>query len=74
MTPHRLPGWLVGLFVATLALGTDEFVIAGLLPELAADLQITTGTAGQLITVFALTFALGAPVMAVALARIHDGG
>lgn len=67
MTPHRPPGWLVGLFVATLALGTDEFVIAGLLPELAADLQITTGTAGQLITVFALTFALGAPVMAVTL-------
>ncbi|WP_078856604.1 MFS transporter [Streptomyces sp. NBRC 109706] len=67
MTQHRLPGWLIGLFVATLALGTDEFVIAGLLPELAADLQITTGTAGQLITVFALTFALGAPVMAVVL-------
>ncbi|MFC0626859.1 MFS transporter [Kribbella deserti] len=63
----QLPGWLAGLFVATLALGTDEFVVAGLLPELAADLQITTGTAGQLITVFALTFALGAPVMAVVL-------
>lgn len=63
----QLPGWLVGLFVATLALGTDEFVIAGLLPELAADLQITTGMAGQLITVFALAFALGAPVLAVVL-------
>ena len=67
MTSRRLPGWLAGLFVATLALGTDEFVIAGLLPELAADLQISTGAAGQLITVFALTFAIGAPVMAVAL-------
>lgn len=67
MKQLHLPGWLVGLFVATLALGTDEFVIAGLLPELAADLQITTGMAGQLITVFALTFALGAPVMAVVL-------
>ena len=33
MTQHRLPGWLIGLFVATLALGTDEFVIAGLLPS-----------------------------------------
>jgi predicted MFS family arabinose efflux permease len=67
MTYLRLPGWLVGLFVATLALGTDEFVIAGLLPELATDLQVSTGAAGQLITVFALTFALGAPVMAVVL-------
>lgn len=67
MTSRHLPGWLAGLFVATLALGTDEFVIAGLLPELAADLQISTGAAGQLITTFALTFALGAPVMAVVL-------
>ncbi|MDI3406223.1 MFS transporter [Streptomyces cavernicola] len=67
MMPLHLPGWLVGLFVATLALGTDEFVIAGLLPELADDLQVSTGMAGQLISVFALTFAIGAPVMAVVL-------
>lgn len=59
------PLWLVGLFGATLALGTDEFVIAGLLPEIAADLHVTTGVAGQLVTVFALTFALGAPIMGV---------
>jgi predicted MFS family arabinose efflux permease len=67
MTHLHLPSWLIGLFVATLALGTDEFVIAGLLTELAADLQVSIGAAGQLITVFALAFALGAPVMAVVL-------
>ena len=61
------PLWLVGLFGVALALGTDEFVIAGLLPELATDLNVTTGTAGQLITLFAVTFALGAPVMGVVL-------
>ncbi|WP_293695657.1 MFS transporter [uncultured Agrococcus sp.] len=61
------PLWLIGLFVAALALGTDEFVIAGLLPTIAADLAISTGAAGQLVTVFALTFALGAPVMGVLL-------
>lgn len=61
------PLWLIGLFGAALALGTDEFVIAGLLPEIAADLNVTTGVAGQLVTVFALTFALGAPVMGVLL-------
>ncbi|MFW6723998.1 MFS transporter [Streptomyces sp. MAR4 CNY-716] len=64
---RRAPGWLIGLFVATLALGTDEFVIAGLLPELAADLGVSTGAAGQLISVFAVAFALGAPVLAVVL-------
>lgn len=63
----RRPAWLIGLFVATLALGTDEFVIAGLLPDIARDLGVSTGTAGQLITVFALTFAVGAPVMGMLL-------
>ncbi len=41
--------------------------IAGLLPEIATDLDVSAGTAGQLITAFAFTFALGAPVMAVLL-------
>lgn len=59
------PLWLIALFGATLALGTDEFVIAGLLPEIATDLAVSTGAAGQLVTVFALSFALGAPVLGV---------
>lgn len=67
MTPLHRPGWLFGLFVATLALGTDEFVIAGLLPEVADELDVSTGMAGQLVTVFALTFAVGAPVLGVLL-------
>lgn len=61
--------WLSALFIATLALGTDEFVIAGVLNHVAADLNTTPGTAGQLITGFALAFSLGAPVLAVWLDR-----
>lgn len=63
----RPPTWVIGLFLATLALGTDEFVIVGVLSSIAADLRVSTGQAGQLVTVFALAFALGAPVLAVAL-------
>lgn len=60
-----LPVWLLCLFVALLALGTDEFVISGILPDVAADLDVSLGTGGQLVTAFAVAFALGAPVMAV---------
>lgn len=60
-----LPVWLLGLFVALLALGTDEFVISGILPDVAADLEVSPGTAGQLVTAFAIAFALGAPVLAL---------
>lgn len=61
--------WLAALFIATLSLGTDEFVIAGVLNTVAADLDVTPGAAGQLVTGFAFAFALGAPVLAVWLDR-----
>jgi predicted MFS family arabinose efflux permease len=54
--------WL--LAVGTFAIGTDAFVIAGVLPELAADLSISVGTAGQLVTVFSIAYAVFAPISA----------
>lgn len=61
----RMPIWLSALFITTLALGTDEFVIAGVLHGVATDLQITPGMAGQLVTGFALAFALSTPLLSV---------
>lgn len=57
--------WLAGLFLAMLAIGTDEFVIAGVLPEISSDLAVSAAATGQLITVFAVVFALGAPLLAL---------
>ncbi|MEU3693782.1 MFS transporter [Streptomyces narbonensis] len=54
---------LLPLALATFAVGTDGYVIAGLLPSIAVDLAVSTPAAGQLVTVFALTLALSAPVM-----------
>ncbi|MFI7111376.1 MFS transporter [Nonomuraea sp. NPDC050227] len=54
---------LLPLALATFAVGTDSYVIAGLLPAIAADLRVSTPAAGQLVTVFALVMALSAPVM-----------
>ncbi len=53
---------LLPLALATFAVGTDSYVIAGLLPAIAADLGVSTPAAGQLVTVFALTMAVSAPV------------
>lgn len=65
-----MPAWLFTLLAAAFVLYTDDYVIAGILPELAADLGITEGQAGQLVTVFSLTVALAAPVAAVVLAEV----
>ena len=54
---------LLPLALATFAVGTDSYVIAGLLPAIAADLGVSTAAAGQLVTVFALTMAVSAPVV-----------
>lgn len=57
------------LALACFATGTDDMVIAGILPEVAGDLSVSESAAGQLVTAFALTFGLGTPVLAVLTAR-----
>lgn len=54
---------LLPLAVAMFAVGTDGFVIAGLLPQIAGELGVGVPAAGQLVTAFALAFALSAPVL-----------
>ncbi|MDP9869358.1 MULTISPECIES: MFS transporter [Streptosporangium] len=54
---------LLPLALATFAVGTDGYVIAGLLSSIAADLEVSMPAAGQLVTVFALVLAVSAPVM-----------
>jgi len=57
---------VIWLALATFAIGTEAFVIAGLLPAIAADLKISTAATGQLVTAYALTYAIGSPVLAMA--------
>jgi DHA1 family inner membrane transport protein len=59
------------LALGTFAIGTESFVVAGLLPELADDLNVSVGRAGLLVSVFAVVYALSAPVTSTALARVE---
>ncbi len=56
-------GPLIWLALGTFAVGTESFMIAGLLPGMAADLAVSVATAGQLVTVFALAYALSSPIL-----------
>lgn len=66
-----LPLPLLALSLASFAIGTTEFVIMGLLPEVAADLGVSIPTAGWLVSGYALGVAIGAPIMAVATAGLR---
>jgi len=56
---------LLALAMASFGIGTTEFVIMGLLPEVAADLGVTIPAAGMLVTGYALGVVVGAPIVAV---------
>jgi predicted MFS family arabinose efflux permease len=64
-TPSPSNAPLYWLAVGTFAVGTESFMIAGLLPAMAADLTVSVATAGQLVTAFALAYALGSPILTV---------
>ncbi|QJD88442.1 MFS transporter [Cohnella herbarum] len=66
----RFPLALFSLTAGAFAIGMTEFVIMGLLPNVASDLNVTIPQAGQLITGYALSVAIGAPILAVATHRI----
>ncbi|MFC7672646.1 MFS transporter [Mycolicibacterium sp. GCM10028919] len=67
---RRLPFVTYVLAIGTFLMGTTEFIIAGLLPEIANDLDVTPARAGLLITVFAVGMIVGTPGMAILTLRL----
>lgn len=63
--PARTWPALLALGVGGFSIGTGEFVIMGLLPEVARDLGVTLPGAGRLISAYALGVVVGAPTLAV---------
>ncbi len=60
---------LLALFAAAFAIGTSEFVIAGILPAVSSDLGISIPSAGLLVSLYALGVAVGGPVLATFTGR-----
>ena len=61
---------LLALAVASFGIGTTEFAIMGLLPDVATSLRVTIPQAGLLVTGYALAVTLGSPILAIATARL----
>ncbi|WP_406210484.1 MFS transporter [Streptomyces sp. NBC_01017] len=65
-----MPLALLALAVGAFGIGTTEFVMMGLLPEVANDLDISIPTAGHLVSAYALGVVIGAPLLAAVTARM----
>ncbi|MEU1393458.1 MULTISPECIES: MFS transporter [unclassified Nonomuraea] len=65
-----MPLALLALAIGAFGIGTTEFVIMGLLPEIAGDYGVSIPTAGLLVTGYAIGVVIGAPLMTVLGTRI----
>ncbi|GAA3159524.1 MULTISPECIES: MFS transporter [Streptomyces] len=65
-----MPLALLALAIGAFGIGTTEFVVMGLLPEIAADYGVTIPAAGLLVTGYAIGVVIGAPLMTVLGTRI----
>jgi DHA1 family inner membrane transport protein len=62
---------LAALAVAAFGIGTSEFIIMGLLPNLSASFDVSIPKAGALVSGYALSVTLGSPLVAIATARME---
>jgi MFS transporter, DHA1 family, inner membrane transport protein len=67
-TANRQALW--SLMLASFGIGTGEFVIVGLVPNLASSLRVSVSASGLLISIYALSVAFGSPFLAVLLASL----
>ncbi|XVV05678.1 MFS transporter [Actinosynnema sp. CA-248983] len=65
-----MPLALVALAIGAFGIGTTEFVIVGLLPQVAADLQVSIPSAGLLVSGYALSVVVGAPLITALGSRV----
>ncbi|WP_218918467.1 MFS transporter [Paenibacillus durus] len=66
----KLPLALIALLISAFAIGTTEFVIMGILPDVAGDLHVTLSAAGLLVTGYALGVAIGGPLVTICTSRL----
>jgi predicted MFS family arabinose efflux permease len=61
---------LLILALGMFALGTDSFVVAGILPQISRTFNVTIGAAAQMTTTYAITYAIMAPLIAALAAHV----
>ena len=59
------------LALGTFAIGTDAFIIGGILPRIASDLSVSVGRSGLVVSVFSLSYAVGSPIVSALTAHLR---
>ena len=67
---QRIHPGVLALAVTAFAIGMAEFIVVGILPAIASDLDVPLARAGSLVGLYALALAIGTPLTVLALARL----
>ena len=67
---HSMPPGVLALAVGAFAIGVTEFIVVGILPTIAKDLQISIESAGSLVSLYALALAIGTPLLVLLMSRL----
>lgn len=59
------------LALATIAVGLVELIVGGILPDIAKDFNVSLSSAGQLITIFAFTYAIAGPILLIFTSKVE---
>jgi DHA1 family inner membrane transport protein len=70
----RTTALMTGFVILVFCTGTAEYLAAGLLPQVAADLGVSVAAAGQTVTAYALGVAVGGPIVTLATVRLPRKG
>ena len=62
---------VIALILLSFALGTSEFIIVGILPDISEGLSVSLTTAGSLVSMFAFVYAVATPFTAAMAGRFH---
>jgi MFS transporter, DHA1 family, inner membrane transport protein len=68
--PRQLDARILLLTLGAFSIGTDAWVVAGILRAIAQDLSASVGATGQVVSAYAFTYAVGAPLLAAIAPRL----
>lgn len=61
---------ILWMLLAVFGVGTVEYLVAGVLPDISSDVGVGNSTAGLLVTIYAVTVVIGGPLLTIATTRI----
>lgn len=70
-TPVNINLAIAWMLLGVFGVGTVEYLVAGVLPQISSDVAVTEATAGLLVTVYAITVVIGGPLLTIITSRVR---